>query len=218
MILLHGLLRSPASLNQLEQALRQEGYITVNQGYPSRDYPIEELAPIAIDPALEHCPEGSDINFVTHSLGGILVRQYASLNHIPNLKRVVMLGPPNKGSEVVDELEGFYGFEWINGQAGLQLGTSKTSVPNQLGAVNFDLGVIAGNRSINWILSGLIPGEDDGKVSIESTKIDGMNEHLVLPVNHAMMMDNESVIKAVILYLEQGHWSTQNDISTRTLP
>ncbi len=208
-ILLHGLLRTPVSMTQLENALTQEGYTTVNLGYPSRHHHIEELANLAIRPALEKCAANSDINFVTHSLGGILVRQYLRDNTIPKLHRVVMLGPPNRGSEVVDSLGDVYGFEWINGHAGLQLGTARSSVPNQLGDVHFDLGVIAGNRSINWILSSIIPGEDDGKVSVENTKVDGMNNHIVLPVNHAMMMDDADVIENVISYLRNGTWSQQ---------
>lgn len=203
-ILLHGLLRSSSSMSELESALNTEGYTTVNLGYPSRHHSIEVLANLAIKPALEDCPKGTSINFVTHSLGGILVRQYLAENTIPKLNRVVMLGPPNKGSEVVDKLGNVCGFEWINGPAGLQLGTQSSSVPSQLGGVNFDLAVIAGNRSINWILSSMIPGEDDGKVSVENTKIEGMNQHKVMPVNHVTMMNNPKVIEAVTSYLKDG--------------
>lgn len=206
-ILLHGLLRTPASLETLEENLSREGYTTVNLGYPSRHYPIEVLAKEAIEPALTKCPPGDEIYFVTHSLGGILVRQYLNKHTIKHLKRVVMLGPPNLGSEVVDSFGRFYGFKWINGPAGLQLGTGILSVPNKLGRVNFELAVIAGNRSINWILSSVIPGPDDGKVSVERTKIEGMNAHITLPVNHAMMMNNPQVIANVISYLKHGTWS-----------
>ena len=93
------------------------------------------------------------MSFVTHSMGGILVRQYLRQHSVPHLHRVVMLGPPNKGSEVVDVLGNTPGFHFINGDAGLQLGTGQGSVPNTLGPVDFDLGIIAGTRSINWILS-----------------------------------------------------------------
>ena len=82
-----------------------------------------------------------------------------------------MIGPPNKGSEVVGKLRDVPGFYFIHGEAGLELGTGETSVPNQLGQANFDLGIIAGTRSNNLILSGMIPGVDDGKVSVENTKL-----------------------------------------------
>ena len=205
-ILLHGLARSESSMEKMEQRLSNSGYFAVNLGYPSREYPIEILADKAIKPALEKCPPGEEVNFVTHSLGGILVRQYLSVNKIPELGRVVMLGPPNKGSEVVDKLGEMPGFHFINGDAGLQLGTGHLSVPNTLGPANFDVGIIAGNWTINWILSSLIPNTDDGKVSIERTKLDGMNDHLEMPVTHPFMMKNDSVISQVIYYLKNGEF------------
>ena len=191
-------------MEKLALRLSEKGFSAVNLGYPSREYPIEVLAEKAIEPALEECPAGVDINFVTHSLGGILVRQYLSEHTIPNLGRVVMLGPPNQGSEVVDELAHVPGFHFVSGDAGLQLGTGDLSLPNQLGAANFNVGVIAGTRSINWILSMLIPGADDGTVSIESTKLAGMNDHVEMPTTHTFMMANDAVIAQVIYYLKHG--------------
>ena len=196
-------------MKKLERRLIEENFFTVNLGYPSREFPIEILADKAIKPALEKCPQESGVNFVTHSLGGILVRQYLSKHEIPNLKRVVMLGPPNKGSEVVDKLSKIPGFHFINGDAGLQLGTGELSVPNNLGEANFDLGIIAGTKSINWILSLLIPNTDDGKISIERTKVDGMNDHLAMPVTHPFMMKNSSVIHQVIYYLQKGRFERE---------
>lgn len=203
-ILLHGLARTNSAMEPLENALKEEGFLPINEGYPSREYPIEQLAEIAIRPALEKCPKGEKVNFVTHSLGGILVRQYLSRHDVANLNRVVMLGPPNQGSEVVDELRDVPGFHFINGDAGMQLGTDELSIPSTLGKANFDVGIIAGTSSINWILSSLIPGTDDGKVSIESTKLDGMNDHIEMPVTHPFMMKNDRVIAQVVNYLKNG--------------
>lgn len=203
-ILLHGLARSPDSMETLERALLKEGFLPINEGYPSREYPIEQLAEKAIKPAIDKCPKNESVNFVTHSLGGILVRQYLSKHDLANLNRVVMLGPPNQGSEVVDKLGDLPGFHFINGDAGMQLGTGELSIPNTLGKANFDVGIIAGTRSINWILSSLIPNRDDGKVSIESTKLDGMNDHIEMPVTHPFMMKNDRVIAQVVNYLKNG--------------
>jgi len=193
-------------MEALEVKLGDAGYEVVNFNYPSRDNSIEVLANEAIPAALKSCKPSADINFVTHSLGGILVRQYLSQHSISNLKYVVMLGPPNGGSEVVDTLAEVPGFHFLNGDAGLQLGTGSLSVPNTLGAANFNVGIIAGGRSINWILSSMIPGVDDGKVSIESTKLDGMNDHLLLPVTHPFMMKNDAVISQVLHYLKHGNF------------
>ena len=205
-ILLHGLARSDSSMEKLGSELTKAGFFTVNESYPSRHYPIERLAELAVQPALEKCPSDQPVNFVTHSLGGILVRQYLTNYSIHNLKRVVMLGPPNKGSEVVDKLGGIPGFHLINGDAGMQLGTSKVSVPNTLGEAHFDVGIIAGTRSINWILSALIPSTDDGKVSIENTKLAGMSDHIQMPVTHPFMMKNDKVIAQVVYYLKNGNF------------
>ena len=203
-ILLHGLARSDASMEKLEKTLQEYGHHVVNVAYPSRDHSIEALAQKAITPALQQCEGTKNVSFVTHSLGGILVRQYLSQNEIENLKYVVMLGPPNQGSEVVDKLHKVPGFHFINGDAGLQLGTGELSVPNQLGEANFNVGIIAGNKSINLILSSLIPGKDDGKVSVERTKLAGMSDHIEMSVTHPFMMKNKKVIEQVLYYLEHG--------------
>lgn len=210
-ILLHGLARTNNSMAKMEAQLSENGFYVVNLGYPSREFTVEILAEKAITPALEACENQADINFVTHSLGGILIRQYLLAHNIPNLNHVVMLGPPNQGSEVVDKLHDVPGFHFLNGDAGLQLGTSNMSAPNSIGPASFDVGIIAGTQSINWILSALIPGDDDGKVSIENTKLEGMNDHIEMATTHPFMMKNDKVITQVIYYLHHGHFDHTNE-------
>lgn len=206
-ILLHGLARNSGSMEKLQEKLASEHYQVVNFGYPSRDFQIEKLAELAIKPALKECQPEQAVNFVTHSLGGILVRQYLSQHPIENLRHVVMLGPPNKGSEVVDKLSDMPGYKFINGKAGMQLSTDINTVPNKLGRANFDLGIIAGTSSINLILSWIIPSEDDGKVLVERTRLEGMNDHLSLPVTHTFMMRNKTVIAQVLHYFKFGKFN-----------
>lgn len=203
-ILLHGLARRHQSMTTLEAALNEAGFYVINMGYPSTKQCIEKLASEAIKPALLKGPQGSTVHFVTHSMGGILVRQYLSTHTVDNLGRVVMLGPPNQGSQVVDKLKNVFGFKLINGPAGLQMGTAKSSLPNRLGPANFEVGIIAGYRSINWMLSTLLPGPNDGKVTVENTKLKGMKDHLTLPVTHPFMMKNKRVIQQVIHFLKHG--------------
>ena len=210
-VLLHGLARTENSMNYLQGQLENEGYKVVNIGYPSRKHTIDKLTRKAITPALEFCKEESEINFVTHSLGGIVVRYYLSKHTLPRLKHVVMLAPPNKGSELVDKLGKLPGYKLLNGDAGLQLGTDVDSIPSQLGKANFDLGIIAGSSSINWILSSLIPSTDDGKVSIENTKLEGMNDHIVLPVSHPFIMRDDETISQIIYYLKNGKFYSGAD-------
>ncbi len=137
-------------------------------------------------------------------MGGILLRQYLYKNQIQNLGRVVMLGPPNKGSQVVDKLSDMPGFKMLNGPAGMQLGTGKSGITHCLGPANFELGIIAGTQSLNPILSLMLPSPNDGKVSVDSTKIEGMKDHIVMPVTHTFMMTNEKVIQQVLFFLKHG--------------
>lgn len=210
-VLLHGLARTTQSMEPLAEQLRAAHYRVVNQGYPSREFPIAELAGKAIPPALAQCrAQGATrIHFVTHSLGGIVLRQYLLDNAILELARVVMFAPPNQGSQVVDKLKNLPGFYALNGPAGMELGTDPKSVPMQLakrGPVDFDLGVIAGTRSINLILSLYLPSPDDGKVSVASTRIDGMRDFIALPVSHPFIMKDETAIAQTLHYLQYGRF------------
>ena len=207
-ILLHGLVRGPGSMEKMGDALTAAGYSVDNRGYPSREQEIMDLAEGAIGAALAtpEALEATRIHFVTHSMGGIMVRAYLSRHRPESLGRVVMLAPPNKGSEVVARLHNWQVFEWLNGPAGQELGTDENSLPNRLGAVDFPLGVIAGDRSINWINSLMLPGEDDGKVTVEGTRVEGMTDHLVMHVTHPTIMKNAEVIAQTLAFLQKGRF------------
>ncbi len=205
-ILLHGLARTSASMEKMEEALTREGYAVVNHGYPSRDKKVKSLASEEVPRALKKCPETGKVHFVTHSLGGIVLRQYLSSTTIDNLGRTAMLAPPNKGSQVVDKLKRVPGYKLFNGPAGMELGTDVESVPSKLGKTDFDVGIIAGTRSINLILSTMLPNPDDGKVSVENTKLEGMADHISIPVSHPFIMRDDDVIEQVIFFLEKGRF------------
>lgn len=205
-VLLHGLARSSGSMSYLARKLNAAGYHTCNVSYPSRKHTVEELAANYVLPAISECFEDQTrpVDFVTHSLGGIIVRQLERARAPLKFGRVVMLAPPNRGSKVVDRLGRWWLFGVINGPAGKQLGTSDTDLPKRLGPAHFELGVIAGRRSINLILSTMIPGKDDGKVSIQNAKLDGMADFLVVPVSHPFIMNNEEVASQVLHFLGHG--------------
>lgn len=209
-ILLHGLCRTNASMQKMAAALANAGFVVDNVDYPSRTAGIQQLSDEAIGTALhgaalQPCRK---IHFVTHSLGGILVRSYFARHTDARLGRVVMLGPPNQGSEVVDEIGSWYLFRKLNGPAGGELGTDSSSTPNRLGPVGFELGVIAGDRSINWINSWMIKGPDDGKVSVARTQVVGMKEHLMVHVTHPYLMTDRTVIASTLRFLQTGTFFT----------
>ncbi len=206
-VLLPGMIRTPASMATMEEALVEAGYRTANVGYPSREYPIERLAQMAIGQGLARCRSvtGVDrIHFVTHSLGGILVRQYLDEGEIPELGRVVMLGPPNQGSAAADAMRDMPGYEWLNGPAGAQLGKGDESVPLRLGPADFELGVIAGNRTVDPITSAVLDDPDDGRVSVDDTRLEGMDDHIVIDESHALMMRARTTIRLTLRFLEEG--------------
>lgn len=203
-ILLHGLARTDASMLVMEEALTRAGHAVVNAGYPSTRDGIEKLARATLPDALAACGDAATVNFVTHSLGGILLRVWARDHALPP-GRTVMLGPPNRGSELVDELGGIPPFDWLNGPAGSELGTD--GLPATLGPVWPGVGVIAGDQSLSALYSLLLPGPDDGKVTVRSTRVAGMDDHLVVPATHTFMMNAPVVIAETLAFLRDGRFA-----------
>jgi pimeloyl-ACP methyl ester carboxylesterase len=218
-VLLHGLGRTHRSMQPMGNVLEDAGFQVENIGYPSTDHPFDALVDI-VAAKLKACCLKNDtrVNFVTHSMGGIILRAYVEESGASNIGRVVMLSPPNRGSELVDELREFFLFRWVTGPAGLELGTDPGSVPSRLGAVDFELGVITGDGTLNPFYSWLVPGEDDGKVSVERARVDGMADFIVLPHSHSFIMNSGEVIGQTIHFLRHGrfdHEAVEHESSER---
>ena len=207
-ILLHGMGRTSASMKGLEWYLSRRGYRVVNVNYRSARVSIEFLADRQLYRVLQDriANPAVKVHFVTHSLGGIILRQYLSNHSIQNLGRVVMLAPPNQGSELADFLKSNGLGRWILGKSGQQLGTAATDTPRRLGPVRFELGVIAGDRSWNPLFSWIIPGPDDGKVSVEATKVEGMKAFLVVHSTHTWLMWRRKTLRQIEHFLAHARF------------
>lgn len=208
-ILLHGLGRTHRSMRPVEKRLNREGYVVVNTGYPSRKEDIQALALSVIPNAVEQLLRdgATEISFVTHSMGAILLRWYSQQYPIARMKRVVMLSPPNQGSELVDRLGHYWWFKAFNGPAGSQLGTTPDSLPNSLGPVSFPAGILTGTRAATPVLSWMIPGPNDGKVSVRRAKVDGLQDFLTVPYSHSFIMCHKPVLDLVVAFLQHGRFS-----------
>ena len=205
-IVLHGMGRTKYSMEKIERIIKQDGYLVWNETYPSTKQKIEDSSINHIQKGLDFCKHNNTlkINFVTHSLGGILVRYYLQDNSISNISNIVMLSPPNKGSELADYLKDTKLFQWATGPAGQQLGTSNTSLPNSMEGINATVGIITGNKTNDPWFSPIIPGIDDGKISVERAKLDEMTDFLVVESGHTFIMRNNSVLKQIKHFLKNG--------------
>ncbi len=212
-VLLHGLNRSYRAMDKMAIGMQEAGFATANVDYPSQTETVEGLARLAVNEGLKKCRETNpkQIHFVTHSIGGILLRYAQSETPIPELGRVVMLAPPNQGSEIVDVTRDWPTAEIFSGEAGLQLGTDEDSIPSMLGPVDFDLGIVAGTGTINPIFSAMLPQPNDGKVSVESTKVTGMNDFLIVDNSHRYITTSDFVIKNTAAFLRDGRFLHSTD-------
>jgi triacylglycerol lipase len=206
-VLLHGLGRSAAAMNPLAEHLRAAGFETHNLDYPSTDHTPAELV-AWLDDALTTCCEHTQgaLHFVTHSLGGILVRAQLEAKRPPQLGRVVLIAPPNHGSEIVDNLVGNALFEAALGPTGSDLGTAPDSFPNRIGPPDYEVGVIAGSESINPVGTVLLPDENDGTVSVESTRLEGATDFILVKANHTFIMQETEVAEQVVHFLRNGRF------------
>lgn len=205
-LLLHGLGRTALSMRRMKSSLTACGYRVISVTYPSSRFPIKYLSDLWLDQLLRERILDPDVrvHFVTHSLGGIILRQYLSNHSIPNVGRVVMLAPPNHGSQIIDHLKASPITRHLMGPNRLELGTGKNDAPAQLGPANFDCGIIAGDRSLNPFLSAMLTGPNDGKVTVQSARLEGMRDFLVLHSSHTWLMWRKRTIRQTLQFLRSG--------------
>lgn len=203
-VLLHGIGRTSSCMAKLATAFEEKGYQVINIDYPSRQHTISDLANIISDQIKEALKQADlKVHFVGYSMGGLVARAYIHAYKPENLGRLVMLGTPNQGSEVADLLQDSVLFNWFYGPAGVEL-TTNYNRSEICGVIDYDAGAIAGTWTIDPVSYFIIPGKNDGKVSVESTKIEGLKDHLVLPVTHTFLPLNDDVIQQTIAFVENG--------------
>ena len=215
-ILLHGAGRTPVSMNPMAACLREHGYRVINARFRSMGLSIEQIADSYFPELIDSLGPQVKVHFVAHSMGGIILRQYLSTHTVTNLGRVVMLAPPNHGSELVDRVKTVPVLNDVLGRRLLELGTRPEDLPIRLGPANFDCGVIAGDSSANPITSSFLHGANDGKVTVESARLEGMRDFLVVHNSHTWMIWRKSVMQQVLTFLEHGefdHGDLRSEVS-----
>ncbi|MCX6807579.1 MAG: alpha/beta hydrolase [Patescibacteria group bacterium] len=208
-VLVHGLIRSSGSLDNLAKFLADKGYSVLNFDYLSTKYDITTISREYLKKAVfTYCTDPDrKIHFITHSLGGIVVKDFLGSTELPNLGRVVMLAPPNKGSELADVVKRIPGAEFLLGPNLDKLGAEEPNIFTANTKINFEVGIVAGNASSNMLNSEIIPGDDDGKVSVESTKLTGMKDFIVVPETHNTMINTGIVWQAADNFIRYGAFS-----------
>lgn len=207
-IVLHGIFRTHRSMRKLANFLEKNGFDVLNLGYPSTKHPIESIANI-IHPRIAAFAESipGKVHFVGYSMGGLVIRAYLHRYKPQNLGRVVMIGTPNQGSEVADFLKNRKLYCTLYGPAGQQLITDQSGFAHHFGETDYEVGVIAGNRPVDLISSRIIGKANDGKVSIDSTKLTGMKDHVIVPSSHTFFPSNRQMIQQTVAFLKHGKFT-----------
>lgn len=211
-VILHGIARTYRCMRSLAEFLEDNGYRVFNVGYPSTRFPLDVLVEKISQKVLKfNKNQHRKIYFVGYSMGGLLARGVIHCNRPPNLGRVVQLASPNQGSEVADFWKNNFLFKWIFGPAGQELGAKEKSFERILGPVDYELGVIAGNRTLDPFSSALIEGPNDGKVSVEKTKVSGLTDHIIIPATHTFIIYNREAWKQTLHFLEHGKFNRMSE-------
>lgn len=213
-VLLHGLGSVPLAMKPLAFSLDvQPEYRVVNQGYNSYSNDLQALALETLPAAIRACNMRDEeaIHFVTHSMGGIMLRAFLAKKELQQLGRVVMIAPPNKGSEIVDWVERYALLKPFLGPAGGNLGTGEQHISAQLPAPEFVFGVIAGVRQSTSVWSSQLPGNDDGRVSTANTQIEQMADYIEIPGSHSGLLYKKQTIEQVTSFLRYGEFLRRSE-------
>ncbi|MCX7018789.1 MAG: alpha/beta hydrolase [Candidatus Sumerlaeota bacterium] len=213
--LLHGICKTRGDMFPLSMALKRRGYEVINWRYHSRKHRINELAD-QLSSAVASRPDAR-IHFITHSMGGIIVRTCLARHHFPNIGRFVMIGPPNQGARLADVLSRWALYRLVFGPAGLDLRQGENGVCRDAGIPNCEFGIIAGGRGGSRGKNPFLPGDNDGTVTVESTRLEGAADFLLVPYSHTIIHMMPRTIRAAIKFIETGRFNTNRSEECRPL-
>ncbi|MDA0832185.1 MAG: alpha/beta fold hydrolase [Planctomycetota bacterium] len=202
-ILLHGILRSSRNFSRFKQMLKGNGYHVVNFEYPSTRVSIETSADY-LQQTIASLHGVEKIHFVVHSMGGLVVRTMLRNGTDPRFSRMVMLGTPNSGAQMADLLKNWRPFQLLYGTAGQQLVTDRDGYIQQLPIPTFEFAIIAGGRGISDGFNPLIPGDDDGVVTRDCTRLPGATDSSVVHCIHSFLPGNRDVMGQTLRFLKTG--------------
>lgn len=219
-ILMHGLWNSSSRMEKFEDYFTNKGYQVLNIDYPTTETHIQSLESQYLRPIIESIPfqTGQKVHFVTHSMGGIVLRDYLRKNKLPQLGRIVMISPPNGGSEWANLLIDNSFYRWLAGPAAYDLRTVNNDFLSKLGAVTYELGIIAGDKTYLESFQDVIPGPDDGMVAIESMKLPGMRDLIVIHEHHRGLTWNPEAMKQAWFFIKSGQFRHAYEKATPVTP
>lgn len=202
-ILIHGLLQSSKCMADMAVHFERAGYTTVEFDYPSTQVSIPEAARY-LDKVIQSLDGIDEINFVTHSMGGLVVRAYSMDFQDARIKRMVMLGTPNQGAELADIVHQYWFLRTAAGPGARQLGTRGDGLIPKLPLPKCEFAVIAGCRGtpVGW--NPLIRGDDDGTVTVESTKLPGAADFVTVCAFHSRLLWEEESISHTVNFIKEG--------------
>lgn len=200
-ILLHGLGRSRASLWPLARRLRRAGFQVRNFPYAPAFHRFDTLTCQLHDFIVEHV-KTPRYHLVGHSLGNILIRERFRVGYPSGLGRIVMLAPPNQPPKLARIMQGCPPFRLWSGESGKLLASPDFYARLPVPSVPF--GVIAGNKGQRITFD----EPNDGIVTVESTRLEGMTDHLILPCSHTFIMNSHAATDATVAFLRYGQFTS----------
>ena len=202
-ITLHGILRSSKSWTDLQRVLQPDGYTFVSIDYPSTQQSISDFADQL--QGLIVSLEGIErIHFVVHSMGGLIVRRWCQQYSDPRVERLVMIGTPNSGAEVASMLQKNLLFQLIFGPSGQELVADPETFISTLPLPTMEFAVIAGAKGDSNGFNPLIPGDDDGIVTVKSARLPGAQDYLSVRSLHSFLPWHPEVMDATRRFLSTG--------------